>query len=522
MRLVFFILATFTAIFSIGSFDGFYFYDDYNYIFYANQILSGAYQLHNPDIFAHRLGFILPLALFIKIFGLNEWAVCSLPFLATLLSLYLLYLFSKNLASKAAIYALLFFGLDFYTLFFANKVYPDVLLTTLALASLYVFYYQRKHWYAALYFVFLNFWAFLCKELIIYFVPFYVFVCVQDLRRKQNTHFWLTAFATALLLAFAYFLLYYELTGNPFFRFQAIEQGHYTVSFSYFDKPFIHTLKRITYEPFLMFINTTTMITLAGAIVFLLVGKSTVRTYFFCSGQNFISYICLAFLLSLLMFWLMSTHFSAYNPIGLFPRHILFLLPLGAILSALALENKKTALLTSTALMLSAGWAWKSIGFKTAILYIITGIWIYFKKYSFFQHKNAIWTIGLAFVLALHPVYTMFKPTETGYWAEKELFESYILPMQKPCIIYTDDKLLTGHQWYFSFEKPDFIVFKDFSDWEKDKALSIDKYILLNQYSIRYFKELGVAMPKFIETTPQNWRSVVEKKGVTLYVALSN
>lgn len=528
MRLVFFILATFTAIFAIGSFDGFYFYDDYAYIFYAEQILSEAYQLNNPDIFAHRLGFILPLALFIKIFGLNEWAVCSLPFLATLLSLYFLYLFSKKLAPQTVIYALLFLGLDFYTLFFSNKVYPDVLLSTLALAGLYVLYHKRARWYWALGFVFLNFWAFLCKELIIYLVPFYIFILVQDIRNKQNIQFWLATSISALLSAFLYLLFYYQFAGNPFFRFQAIAQGHYTVSFSYFDKPFYNTLRRITYEPFLMFINTTTIITLAGAIAFLVLGKWIVnfqekkeKPLKNNDNTNLISFFSMALLSGLLMFWLMTTNFSAYNPIGLFPRHILFLLPLGALLSAFALENKKTLLFTAFILLVSALWAWKSIGLKVAVLYALLACWIVLKHYSFLKQKNTLWTLSLGLILAIHPIYTMLKPTETGYWAEKEVFEKHILGIQKSCIIYTDDKLLTGHQWYFKFKKPDFIVFKDFSDLEKDKSLLTQKYILINEYSIKYFEEIGVLFPEFLKKIPNTWQEVAKKEKIVLWL-LSN
>ncbi len=524
MRLTFFILAVFTAVFAIGSFDGFYFYDDYAYIFYAEQILSGAYQLNNSDIFAHRLGFILPLALFIKIFGLNEWTVCSLPFLATLLSLYFLYLFSKKLAPQTAIYAFLFLGLDFYTLFFSNKVYPDVLLSTLALASLYILYYKRTQWYWALGFVFLNFWAFLCKELIIYFVPFYIFIFVQDIRRKQNTQFWLVAIISGLVLMLLYFFVYQNFTENPLFRFQAIEQGHYIVNFSYFDKPFIHTLKRITYEPFLMLINTTTMITLAGAITFLMFGKwvrkfqEKTEKIEQSEEQNILSFFSIVFLSGLLMFWLMTTNFSAYNPIGLFPRHILFLLPLGALLSAFALQNKKTLLFTAFILLISALWACKSIGLKVAVLYVLLACWIVLKNYSFLKQKNTLWTLGLALILALHPIYTMLKSTETGYWAEKEILEKHILGIQKSCIIYADDKLLTGHQWYFKFKKPDFIVFKDFADLEKDKNLLTEKYILINEYSIKYFQEIGVTFPDFLKKIPNTWQEVAKKEKIFLWL----
>jgi len=112
----------------------------------------------------------------------------------------------------------------------------------------------------------------------------------------------------------------------------------------------------------------------------------------------------------------------------------------------------------------------------------------------------------------------MLKPTETGYWAEKQIFEKYITQLQTPCIIYTDDKLLTGHRWYFKFKENNSIQFKDFSELEKEQISNLQKYVLLNSYSVGYFKQIGVQLPYFVEQQPKSWVKIAEKGNVQLYL----
>ena len=507
------------AIFAFFSFDGFYFYDDYTYIYYAHQIVSGEYQIANTDIFAHRWGLIFPLALSLKIFGTNEWAVCIVPVLASLCSFYILYLFSQHLPPQSRLYALFFFGLDFYTLFFANKIYPDVLLTTLALGSLYFLWHRSNKWYNIAYFVFCNFWAFLCKELIIYLLPFYAFLLIKDLLKKQNYIFWLGATSLSLLLFACYLAIYAYFTGDLLFRFRAIEAGHQLYGqFSYYEKGINALLKRISYEPFLMFIQTSTIITLSGVFAYCLPICKTKTYKLFLLCEDISAFMCLSVLSGLAMFWLMTSSFSRYEPIGLYPRHILFLLPLGACLTAIALTSRKASFVVSVILLFSAYWSWQSGTTKLAVLYVLLAIWAILQTFDFPKVPKIFWQSSLMLILLLHPFYTVLKPTETGYWAEKEIFEKHIIKIQEPCVIYTDGKLLTGYRWYLKFKKNDWIQFKDFKELEKDSALSVKKYVLINSYSIAYFRQIGLQFPSFVSEQPKSWHKIAKKGSINLYL----
>ncbi len=359
-NLLFYCLIGFCILFALVSFDGYYFYDDTTYAFYAYQLVKGTYQYTTNDIFAHRWGLIFPLALFYKIFGVNDFSNIFLPLLATLTSFNIFFIWTKKYLPNQKELAFLLFALDFYTLFFANKLYPDVLLTTLILSAIFLLWERKNSFRQAFFFVFLNFWGFLCKETILFVVPFYVYVCVYDLLKKQNFGFWVMAFITALAFGVFYVGLYAYFTENPLFRFSLIQEGHQEYT-QFRSESFL--LERLTYAPLQMFVQTGLIITFAGALTKLFSLNKKL--------QNFLNFTLAAFTFSLLSFWLMPVDFKHYTPIYLLPRHILFLVPLGAIVSAQAITKKTNKYLVALLLFASALWAWKTLGIKVAGLYTV-------------------------------------------------------------------------------------------------------------------------------------------------------
>ncbi|MCU0436272.1 MAG: hypothetical protein MUC49_00055 [Raineya sp.] len=508
--LIYIILSIFIILFAFLNFDGYDFYDDYSYAYYAYQLQNGTYQIATPDIFAHRWGIIAPLALLYYFFGISDAVNITLPLITTLLSLFLVFRFIKNIDNPSAIILiLLFIGLDFYTLFFANKLYPDVLLTTLALASVFIFLERQNSIKKAFFFILFSFWAFLCKELIIYFFPFYLSLFFWDLRNKKHLLFWMYSVFFGVLFTVIYAGLYKYHTNNWLYRFSLIQDSHYIVNFSYFDKPFIYTLKRITYAPFLMFINTGLMITMAGGLALFCFPKAILI--------KAIKLILLLILMATLMFWFFSTHFTAYNPIGLFPRHILFLMPFFAILSgyAISLKNKRITFSISIIWVLSGLYAYTSVGIKYSLLYMILALSLII--ILFIPKLFNLYYVFLGIILLIHPVYTMLKPTKTGYQDEKYVIQTHLKKSTKPAIIFTDDKLSSGYLWYYKFQKPANIEFKEFSEYENHRNTNKNVYILLNEYSIGYFRLIGYPLPSYTENISQEWKKIVTVGRVHLY-----
>ncbi|WP_448528411.1 ArnT family glycosyltransferase [Raineya sp.] len=525
-NLLFYLCLCFCVLFAFADFDGYYFYDDTTYASYAYSVSQGNYSIHTSDIFAHRWGLIFPLALFYKIFGVNDFSNILLPLLATLASFTIFYVWiKKNLIPTQQAIALLLFFLDFYTLFFANKLYPDVLLSTLVLGAIFLLWERKNNFWQAFFFVFLNFWGFLCKETILFVVPFYVYVCVYDLLKKQNLGFWVMAFITALVLGVFYVGLYAYFTETPFFRFSLIQEGHQEYT-QFRSESFL--LERLTYAPLQMFVQTGLIIAFAGALTKLFALSKAL--------QDFSSFTLAAFTFSLLSFWLMPVDFEHYTPIYLLPRHILFLVPLGAIVSAQAIMQNPYKVLTALLLFASALWVWKTLGIKVAGLYAVLAGWVGLPQpltnsltpniptkgkgilqYLQLFYKKEVSIAILGFLLIFHPVYTMLKPTETGYKYEKMLFEKHFGIFQKPCIVFTDDKLVSGHLWYFRFEKPQGVSFKNFDEMNMPNPSKLPKYVILNEYSIAYFELLGVKFPEWVKKIPENWQKIASFHKVHLY-----
>ncbi|MDW8296742.1 MAG: glycosyltransferase family 39 protein [Raineya sp.] len=548
-NLLFAFLIIFLLIFAVTNFDGYYFYDDTTYAYYAYQIKQGTFQIDNPDIFAHRWGLIVPLAFSYTIFGVSDFATILVPFLATLTSFFLFYTWvKKNLHSPQKEIALLLFTLDFYTLFFANKLYPDVLLTTLILGAIILLWKRKNSFRKGLLFAFLNFWGFLCKETILFAMPFYIGVCIYDVLKRQNLHFWLSAFISGFALFALYSIFYAYFTQTPFFKFTLIQAGH-TDYVQFRSEDFL--LERLSYAPFLMFIQTGLIVSFAGALLRIFALNRNL--------QNFTTFNTWFFALALLSFWFMPVDFRNYTPIYLLPRHILFLVPLSAIVSAEVVCKKPYNIFTAILMFISAVLAYQTLGWKVAILYAclavlwltsnpkregecmtsppsplskgegerslpiisLIGIKRAFRLHNFQKLKNLLKFLKievlLLFFLLLHPVYTMLKPTETGYKYEKQIFQTYQNLFQQPCVVFTDDKLVSGHRWYFRFEVPQGVLFRNFEDLPQFAESKFNKYVIINEYSIAYFELIGTQFPEWVKKIPSNWRKISSFEKVHLY-----
>ncbi|MFL5729725.1 MAG: ArnT family glycosyltransferase, partial [Cytophagaceae bacterium] len=231
--LIFSLIAAFVLIFWFAGFDGFYFYDDYQYsldafLFFKEKSVS------SNDIFSHRLMVYIPVAIAYLLFGVNEFSTVLWPLLVSLASLWLVFFILRGKPWQPA--SIVLMGLSFYPLFFCNKLYPDSIVSFFCFLSVCILYKadEKKYFVTALAFALAVFCAFLSKETVIYFFPFYLILFISDLRRGYNKKFWVWTFVWTLSLSVIYFAFYKILTGSFFTRFYAIENGHYAFPLSYY------------------------------------------------------------------------------------------------------------------------------------------------------------------------------------------------------------------------------------------------------------------------------------------------
>jgi hypothetical protein len=118
--------------------------DDLAYLGYVNDLLKGDFRLP-VNHWETRVGLIVPVYFFSKLFGLNEYTIALFPFLCSLINVFLVYRISKYLFSRkiAIISAVLlsFFPLELY---YSTSVYPTVPLSTMCGLSAYLLIKNRN------------------------------------------------------------------------------------------------------------------------------------------------------------------------------------------------------------------------------------------------------------------------------------------------------------------------------------------------------------------------------------------
>lgn len=518
-RLIFPFLCLFCTLFCFLSFDGYYFYDDTTYAEYAFLLKEGR-SIPLANIFGNRWGLLFPLALSYMVFGVNDFSTVLLPFLCILGSLLVMYFYLPLHNPLWRFFTLVLFGLDFYTLFFSNKLYPDVFLTFSCLLASCLLFHRKNNLAVASTFVFCMCWAFLCKETLIYILPFTAWLLFTDLRLKRHLLFWRHSLLCFSIFALFYFSFYYYFTGDVFYRFTVIRQEHYSADYSYFDKPFSYLFARLTWQPPAMLISSGMMVAFLPA---LLVFDKKIRENLpapalFYSGLAFSG---------LGMFWFCSTHPWVYNPIALFPRFILFLVPFFSIASGYVLSkifiSPKIALKTGILFLLTFFFALFLKEYKLSLIYLLLSLYLMLNYFLFIKKpflRPVIPAFILSLILLIHPVYSMSKSSENGYQDEKELIRQNFQQIHQKTIIFADDKFVNGYRFYFRFRPDRRMSAKNYAAFnEKSLPEETEIFLLMNEHSIAYFESIDQDFnhPHNILTKTKPWEKVQQKGKVTLY-----
>lgn len=464
-------------------FESYYFYDDVTYMRYADTINKGIFHLQK-DNFCTRFGLILPVSFFYKIFNINQITSTITSLLFWSGSVIVCYkVLKKDLLACSL--ATIFCGLDYYHIFFNNKLYPDMAVAFFGVCGL---YFLHKQYFnkdsreninvigVSICFML----AFISKTTIVYILPFYAYLLIYSIFNKINIQFWIKTFVLSLILFIVYFSVFYMLTNDPFFIFTTIENTHYSSDLSYSNKGFWVMFKRLTYEPILMLINCGMILPLVFNIFQF---KKTITTF---NEKHFWFTACLSILI---MFWFGSLSFTFYQPMSLNPRMLILLAPPLAIYAGFSIKDfelsNKNLILHLIIIIVIILITIKFISFSKSIIYciiFITFLILYFKK------NIKLLIIGLLITLSIQPIYGIFKPKIYGFEEEKSIFENYLIPNKnEKLIIITDNRLVKSWDYYLQFNKPakwQFIEFKNFDSSQISTNTKI--YFLVNKGFCEY------------------------------------
>lgn len=405
--------------------NGLAFWDDFTYLHFANQINTGVFEITNNH-FTSRIALIYPVAELIKWLGINAYTVSLYPLISTLLLLNLFFALGRKTNIWIGVIGGFILICDYHTLIFSTHLFPEMPMALYVFVAL--FFYdmvnrrEGDHRFLALLTSLALLVAFWTKTTVFLIGPLFMFLFWNDwFRRKKHRSYWLITLLCLLFFLLLDGLYYYEIKGDFFFRFQNISNNHEPTVKTFYDKPLVDLIKRLTFLPLIGFTRGGYFIPLLFALPALF---SLKKPSWLLDQPEKLWPISVVILVA--SWWFMSTNWKFYSPMPLDTRHITFIIPL----------------------MLVAGVNW-------------------WTKQDFIQkwiNLNYFWLVFLPFLLI--PSYTMSQAKQKNFSQLEDLFEEKILVDQRKALIFTDGLISYGHPYFSQFNETDW-SFEWFSETQK-------------------------------------------------------
>lgn len=525
-------LVVFIVAYFFFTHEGLYDYDDYHYARLAHELATGTFQV-NPDArhllaepFRERLLVFAPVALLYRLFGVGIYTTTLWPLLCTLGSVVLCWVLYRRREPLVAAGAMVLLGLHYFMLTLSNFLYPDNILMFGALASAAALLWGRRagQQYPALWgigFATLTLAAFLAKETIVFYLPFYLSLFLVDMLCRQHQRFWLAAVGMGLVLLIGYLSFYHIYTGDALYRLHRIEQANvYFQPKNYLGSQRSQLLARLTWQPLASFLGAGVGVAMLLALVAVF---SPARKH---PEARFWLWLALS---SVACFWWGSTSLAHYNPITLTPRMMTPLLPPLCLAAGFGLRevlcNYRYAGWVALGLLACALWLHNS----GAVVYAGTGICF---SGLYFLHRSGrisagihsrlppVTVLAMAAVLAIRPLYFMAKPSAFSFFEQQALIRQY-LPATAKGVVFVDEHLLEKADFYYGFTPPPALVYRRY---ESADSLPIKPdqpaWLLVNSSTLTN-AELTRQLIKYSEPEVLAWfphRKLVAQKGkVRLY-----
>ncbi len=364
----FFLSFLFLLAYWVLGFDGITFSDDVYYLLAGQKFWEGSMETTDYH-FSSRWGTYIPSGLVVHLFGLDPHLASVVSLVSYTVSMGLLFMVFPRVSSPWVV--ALWGCSQVYFLHFLTKVYPDSLLVLwTCLVPVAAVYRKQYPTLAGCVLVLGLFFGFLTKETIVFLAPFPLLLYWMDRKRHEvSSRFYLAVALTGLGVTVVYLGYFWVQFGDPLHRINSINAGHYISEFTYADKGIGSIVRRLTYLPFLSFVERAYWPWLVFTVPGLIVA--------FRHPQSPGSVFAWAFLCLLGGFWFMSSTLEFYNPIYLNPRHLIILTPIMAFLIGTGWtawgaspRQKKllVALLTLGVLIGLAAADWKMAGFNAAFI----------------------------------------------------------------------------------------------------------------------------------------------------------
>ena len=275
--------------------------------------------------FGHRIVFYGLMSPFLYLFNFNPISWGVVPLLATIGTMYFVYVLTKPFGKQAQIVVVTLFGLNYYVFFFSNKIYPDSLLSFFFISAVY-FLLNRNSSRSIVGFAICFILGLGTKMVMVFILPAVVVLFLKDFKNKKHCSFWFKTSVLTSLLGGVYLLLYWCFTGSPFTRFETFEATKYITNCSFETLPIQALINRLTIGMPLLFLAS-------GMVTPLLIGLMAIN-------KHYLKEEVLIALVVLCTFWFGTISLSFYVPLCTTEiRHFLPLAPLLSVVAAISISS---------------------------------------------------------------------------------------------------------------------------------------------------------------------------------------
>ena len=210
------------------------FSDDLCYVGRAHEFLSPDFRLTQNE-FQNRFGVYVPAGILFRFFGSTPYTISLWPLLAGIFTSCIVFNTLRKIHGPLmALLAALLISINVIQVTYSIALFPDLIVAFWGTAAVLLCYETRiaehqKKWSAFLIVLFI-FLGFLTKITIVLIFPFFAVLFLVDYRKKQHQYFWRQIVIQCILFTSIYLLIYYMLTGDPFYRWKSIKAFNEQIS----------------------------------------------------------------------------------------------------------------------------------------------------------------------------------------------------------------------------------------------------------------------------------------------------
>jgi hypothetical protein len=495
---------------------GYFGYDDIGYTKFAHKLVNGNFEV-TGNLYTYRWVVIFPLALIYKIFGVNDFSNALFGWLPMLAILWFVLKMLHDQPVVAKIVAAAVIVFNPVHLMYLEKPMPDIMAElgfTLMIYGYYNQYLQNAvpSKYNILSFVMgaiLVFWA---KEIFILYYPFFLYLFVADLIKKQNQAFWLKIIGWLTLFLLLNALFFWWKLGSPIARITAVFAGQFMNECRYDVLPKEILYERVIKGLWLNLIRNGFMIPIGFLGLLLPFGVQLEK------GFRFILFSLVGlFLISNFM----TASYTHYVPMCPDPRHFLFLMPLLAVafgMGIVQLDGKKILPILLIVLTLCIQ-SYISYKFEFEVkwltyLPIAFGLLLYYfvpnlRLLTFFC------VVGLSIQFYHHAKYMKV----VNFEGQRELI--HFIKNTKddvPRLVLSDDVLVNMGEFYFQFDSTT-TKFRNFPQMPVlDTTIAPKIYVIINGNSAILSHMTWDDMPEYVKKAGEKSKKVFSNKSGEVFL----